>query len=63
MEDSQCTKGWNWGNYRLEKENFSFNVNGQKCFVLPYNQISLSQANGKNEVALELENKNSNSKE
>jgi len=48
------TKGWNWGYYQLEKENMSFKVNGQNCFVLNYKDIALSNANGKNEVALEF---------
>lgn len=48
------TKGWNWGYYDLEKENMAFNVNGQKCFIINYKDIALSNATGKNEVALEF---------
>jgi structure-specific recognition protein 1 len=48
------TKGWNWGYYQLEKENMSFNVNNQKCLVINYKDIALSNATGKNEVALEF---------
>ena len=55
MEDSQiATKGWNWGNYKLEGESMSFSVNGQRCFALSYKDIALANASGKNEVALEF---------
>jgi structure-specific recognition protein 1 len=55
MEDKGVsTKGWNWGYYSLDKENMSFSVNGQKSFVINYKDIALSNASGKNEVALEF---------
>lgn len=56
------TKGWNWGNYNLDKEHMTFNVNGQKCFVINYKDIALSNASGKNEVALEFQQGNNESK-
>lgn len=49
------TKGWNWGHYKLAEENMTFSVNGQQCFVINYKDIALSNANGKNEVALEFQ--------
>lgn len=49
------TKGWNWGNYKLEDDRMSFTVNGQKCFVINYKDIALSNASGKNEVTLEFQ--------
>lgn len=53
--ESISTKGWNWGYYKLNKENMSFTVNGQKCFVINYKDIALSNASGKNELALEFQ--------
>ncbi len=50
------TKGWNWGNYSLEKENMAFTVNGMKCFSINYKDIALSNASTKNEVTLEFKN-------
>ena len=47
-------KGWNWGYYQLEKENLCFSINKEKCLVLNYKDIALSNATGKNEVALEF---------
>ena len=49
------TKGWNWGYYKLNKENMSFTVNGQKCFAINYKDIALCNASGKNELALEFQ--------
>ena len=49
------TKGWNWGSYNLDTNNLTFNVNGQKCFVINYKDIALTNASGKNEVALEFQ--------
>jgi hypothetical protein len=54
-KSKQCTKGWNWGHYELEKENFEFKVNGQPCFSIPYTQIGLSSASGNNEVTFEFQ--------
>jgi structure-specific recognition protein 1 len=53
-ERSISTKGWNWGHYNLEQEGLAFSINNQKCFVINYKDIALSNANGKNEVALEF---------
>ena len=53
--ESISLKGWNWGYYKLNKENMSFSVNGQKCFVINYKDIALSNASGKNELALEFQ--------
>ena len=50
------TKGWNWGQYTLDKENMQFTVNGQKCFMINYKDIALSNASNKNEVTLEFNN-------
>lgn len=49
------TKGWNWGYYKLEQDHLSFAVNNQKCFVINYKDIAISNASGKNEVALEFQ--------
>ena len=49
------TKGWNWGMYKLDKDAMTFNVNNQKCLVINYKDIALSNASGKNEVALEFQ--------
>jgi structure-specific recognition protein 1 len=49
------TKGWNWGYYKLEKDHLAFNVNNQKGFILNYKDIAISNASGKNEVALEFQ--------
>jgi structure-specific recognition protein 1 len=57
MEDGKTvssTKGWNWGNYQLGDDQMSFTVNGQRCFVINYKEIALTNASGKNEVALEF---------
>ena len=57
MEDGKTvssTKGWNWGNYQLGDDQMSFTVNGQRCFVINYKDIALTNASGKNEVALEF---------
>lgn len=48
------TKGWNWGSYELQDEEFEFQVDGQRAFGIKYKDIALSSANGKNEVALEF---------
>ena len=48
------TKGWNWGSYQLGQDQMTFTVNGQKCFVINYKDIALTNASGKNEVALEF---------
>jgi structure-specific recognition protein 1 len=53
-ERAISTKGWNWGHYNLEQEGLAFSINNQKCFVINYKDIALSNANGKNEVALEF---------
>jgi hypothetical protein len=31
-----------------------FNIEGKRCFSIPYKDIALSSANGKNEVAFEF---------
>ena len=31
-----------------------FNIDGKNCFSIPYKDIALSSANGKNEVAFEF---------
>jgi hypothetical protein len=67
MEESKkngvsSTKGWNWGNYKLEADHMTFNVNGQKCFIINYKDIALSNASGKNEVALEFQQETPESK-
>jgi structure-specific recognition protein 1 len=55
MEDvSYSTKGWNWGTYKLDSNNLLFSVNGQKCFTIDYKDIAISNASGKNEVAMEF---------
>jgi structure-specific recognition protein 1 len=55
MEDKTIsTKGWNWGYYKLDKDNMAFNVNNSRCFTINYKDIALSNASGKNEVALEF---------
>ena len=51
---STSTKGWNWGNYELKQNEMEFHVDGNKAFGLKYQDIALSSANGKNEVALEF---------
>ncbi len=48
------TKCRNWGNYALGEDQMTFTVNGQRCFVINYKDIALSNASGKNEVALEF---------
>jgi structure-specific recognition protein 1 len=48
------TKGWNWGAYQLGQDQMSFTVNGQPCFLINYKDIALTNASGKNEVALEF---------
>ena len=55
MDLSTNTKGWNWGYYHLNQDHLSFSVNGQPCFALNYKDIALTNANGKNEVALEFQ--------
>lgn len=40
----------------------AFSVNGQKCFVINYKDIALSNASGKNEVALEFAQDEANKK-
>lgn len=49
------TKGWNWGTYKLDENHLTFNTNGQKCFIINYKDIALSNASGKNEVTLEFQ--------
>jgi len=51
----KAVKGWNWGYYQLEEDNFVFNVNQQRCFTIPYKDIAVANASGKNEVALEFQ--------
>lgn len=48
------TKGWTWGSYELKKEEFEFQVDGQRAFGIKYKDIALSSAIGKSEVALEF---------
>ncbi len=55
-------KGWHWGFYQLEKENLSFSINKEKCLTLNYKDIALSNATGKNEVALEFQQEQENRK-
>lgn len=52
---SISTKGWNWGTYQLEQDHLAFSVNSQPCFILNYRDIALSNASGKNELALEFQ--------
>ena len=47
-------RGWNWGQYTLGDSAMEFEVDGKPCFEIPYNEIALSTASGKNEVALEF---------
>ena len=53
-KSKKCTLGWNWGYYDLDDKAFTFKVNNQEWFNIPYKYISLASANGKNEVAVEL---------
>lgn len=55
MSKKTSTKGWNWGNYELKKDEFEFKVNGQRAFGIPYAQIGLSSASGNNEVTFEFQ--------
>ncbi|CAI2371605.1 unnamed protein product [Moneuplotes crassus] len=50
----RCTLGWNWGFYDLDDSKFTFRVNNQECFHIPYQHISIATANGKNEVTVEI---------
>ena len=54
MADKPSTKGWNWGYYKLENDRLEFIVDNSPCFSLLYQDILTSNANGKNEVALEF---------
>lgn len=58
----RSTKGWNWGQYKLGDEQMTFTVNGQPCFIINYKDIALSNASGKNEVALEFQQETPESK-
>jgi hypothetical protein len=51
---SISTKGWNWGNCRLTDQELEFEVDKKRCFGIPYKEIALSSAIGKNEVVFEF---------
>jgi len=48
------TKGWNWGHYELTDKEIQFMVDKKYCFGIPYAEIAVSTAKGKNEVAIEF---------
>jgi structure-specific recognition protein 1 len=47
-------KGWNWGHYTLSDTALEYQVDQKPAFKIPFKDIALSTANGKNEVALEF---------
>ena len=47
-------KGWNWGHYALSDTALEYQVDQKPAFKIPFKDIALSTANGKNEVALEF---------
>ena len=48
------TKGWNWGHYELTDNEIQFQVDKKYCFGIPYADIAVSTAHGKNEVEIEF---------
>ena len=47
-------RGWNCGTYVLNHSELEFQVENKNCFSIPYNQIAISSATGKNEVTFEF---------
>ena len=56
MQKVLNTQGLNWGTYVLNDKEFELNhyQSGQKIMQFPYSDISISNASGKNEVAIEF---------
>ena len=54
VTESYCTKGWNWGNYEIGEEQFSFKIGDMPCFSLPFSEIANANLTNKNEVTIEF---------
>ena len=54
MSEDMSTKGWNWGNFKLNENEFEFTVDKKRCFGIKYKDIAVSSTQGKNEVAFEF---------
>lgn len=51
----KSTKGWSWGQYQIDEEHLSFNVDGKQCFIVPYEDIALlPSGTEKDELSLEF---------
>ena len=55
-------RGWNWGQYTLGDKAMEFEVDGKPSFEIPYSEIALSTASGKNEVAFEFRQEDASKK-
>lgn len=47
-------KGWSWGNINTKQEKIEFTVNNQAWFSIPYSGISNALVPTKNELGLEF---------
>lgn len=49
-------RGWNWGQFNIERNELKFSVNGIPSFEVPYKRINNTNLTSKNEIAIEFNN-------
>ncbi|CAA9989736.1 FACT complex subunit SSRP1, putative [Plasmodium knowlesi strain H] len=51
-----ATKGWNWGEFKLENTNINFDIDNKYAFSIPTNSINQLNVQIKTDIAMELKN-------
>ncbi|CAG9473994.1 FACT complex subunit SSRP1, putative [Plasmodium vivax] len=51
-----ATRGWNWGEFKLENSNITFDIDNKYAFTIPTNSISQLNVQIKTDIAMELKN-------
>lgn len=54
------TKGWSWGEYQINEEKLHFLVDKKSCFNINFKDIVACSVPGKNEIAFEFQQKDTN---
>ncbi|KJP87719.1 hypothetical protein AK88_02614 [Plasmodium fragile] len=54
-----ATKGWHWGEFKLENSNINFDIDNKYAFSIPTNNINQLNVQIKTDIAMELKNEDS----
>ncbi|SOV83234.1 FACT complex subunit SSRP1, putative [Plasmodium sp. gorilla clade G3] len=57
-----ATKGWNWGEFKLENSNLCFDIDNKYAFNLPTNNINQLNVQIKTDIAMEFKNEENSNK-